>query len=99
MASVVFSKAVLSGLLIQGVAISEIAAITGLTQPEIRNFIRRKAAFTDSQLAAIERATGLTGGQLAVISEPSMDAATKAVFEQWAEVRDLKSQGAVQSRR
>ena len=83
-----YSKLVLDGVEKQGFLPDEIARITGLTASRIQKIMCEKASLTLAQLAAIEHATGMTGGQLAVRSGIVPDKRLSAVMDAWAEVRN-----------
>jgi cyanate lyase len=87
MASTIFSKAVLLGLSNEGFSSADVSAMTGLTPAKIKSIALGKSTLTDKNVAAIERATGLTGGQLAVRSEKSPDPALRKLMDGLASAR------------
>jgi hypothetical protein len=83
----VFSKAVLAGLEKQGLSRPEICRITGVSQSTLQRISSQKASFKDGQLELIERATGRTVGQLAVMSDPAANAPLAPLMNMWARTR------------
>lgn len=90
MASPQYSKSVLHGLQKLGLLPRDVAKITGLSEPRVRSILLEKAHFTDGNLAAIEEATSMSAGQLAM-STLDADESFKAIINGWAAVGSNKS--------
>jgi hypothetical protein len=63
-----FSKAILEGMRVRGMAEAEIIRITGLSSAKLSAVRAGKRRLSDRVLDRIERETGVTGGQLAALS-------------------------------
>lgn len=70
MGSAIYSKLVLEGLGKRGLQPDDVARITGLPLAKIRKIQLKKASFTNKQLDAIEDATGMSDGQIALLACP-----------------------------
>ena len=84
MASPKYCKAVLAGLQKRGVSAAEVTRITGVTQAWLGMVLEGRASFADAQLAAIESATGMSAGQLALQSKADYDDSIAQVMDAWA---------------
>lgn len=90
-----YSKCVLLGAEKRGIALDDMACITGLSERPIRSVLQENAHLTDRQLAAIEGAASRTAGQLALAGAGITDKGLTAVIEAWAQVQnDAKSAAA-----
>jgi transcriptional regulator with XRE-family HTH domain len=90
MASPEYSKSVLIGLQKRNMSPAEMARISGLTEGMIRKILREKASLSDRHLASFEHATGLSAGQLALLSIPNPDKSLVDLINAWAEVGSFK---------
>jgi hypothetical protein len=70
MGSAIYSKLVLEGLEKRGLQPKDVARITGLPLAKIQRIQVEKASFTNKQLDAIEEATGMSDGQIALLACP-----------------------------
>jgi hypothetical protein len=76
----IFSKAVLVGMQKRGSSLKDVSRITGLSKPHLELVLKEKAIFEDSVIVAIESATGLSSGQLALLSLDNPDPQLVAIM-------------------
>jgi hypothetical protein len=84
MPSAPYSKTVVTGARRAGVPEAKLLRATGLSKSELRTVLAERKRLTDKQLAGIERATGLTGGQLAALAIEPKGGALKDLCDLWA---------------
>jgi hypothetical protein len=73
MGNAVYSKIVLEGLEKRGMLPNEVSRITGLSVAKIKKILDGKASFTHKQFDAIEEATGMNDGQIALLACPGAE--------------------------
>lgn len=82
--SPLFCSAVLNGVRKQGLSIPTICDLVGLPETKLRRILQEKAALEVRHIRSIERATGLTAGQLAVKSDPAAAEALGELMDELA---------------
>ena len=84
MAGASYSKSVLAGLKKNGLLPDEVRRITKMSASRIQAVLHGKAGFTDAQLTAIENATNMSAGELAMASV-TPDKALRSVMGAWGD--------------
>ena len=82
-----YSKAVLEGMRQRGVSLDDMAFITGLPTSGLKLILKEKASLKYRHLELIERATGLTAGQLAALSLGEDAKPLQDLMDMWARVK------------
>jgi hypothetical protein len=87
MFSSLYSQAVLTGLLKYGMSVDEIAKVAQLPLAIVKKVLEGEAGLADKHLDRVERATGMTAGQLALLSVDKPDKSIVALMDASAAAR------------
>lgn len=91
MPSATYCKAILQGLKAHGLSHAEILRIGGFSDNDVVQILAETRSFSDEVLVCIEKETGMTGGQLAILSADDVPDSLKSLFDEWAETRQVLS--------
>jgi hypothetical protein len=82
-----YSTAVLKGLRKHGHTLPQICRLLRLSESTVRRIMNGQAALKDRHLVLVERASGLTAGQLAAMSDPLAGAELGPLMDALASTR------------
>src|SRR5436190_11537597 len=83
-----FSKAIVQGLRAQGRSLREIAGIARISESTLKQILKEKGRLTSPQLRRIETASGMSCGQVALLSIDDVDDDFKQLVDGWAKFRE-----------